>query len=810
MSSTLLSEFVVLFFATNSRQPPSIKKEQGKAWVRPGAMAQPMASSVDIGWHDGKPRVVSQDVREYMQGSARAHRPQAAAAHAPAGRLPRPRSKNAPTPAKTVDYSRVPRNEVDAFTLRTPQDGRPTHGRGAAELVLDNAESLRQLEYLAHTSSAAGASARATAADLRQSATRGGDERGGVGRGGVAGCKGAVAARGASSLRHSSSTALPRATREKRSKGGAAMACSLMLLALAVQPAVSQMESGPVTPDSVFEAHDTLTRRAADEAVAECARGSHRTSGGVTSAGSAGCRYPRRAHAVEEGDELGKLLAPLYPWEFLLASEGGTWGRSPRHISRQDHRYFDAFRLYGDEQIHELLKNCRAVSDSRSNSTQMRHLEDVKLVKGRRDARTVAGPQPAPEGADAPLPADVSWMEVLGYYEEGYSVVVGHVDVRSRRIAAFVAGLEEQTGIPMRAHLQWTPPFTDAGGEHTGQLHEPPLDAWGAARGKQTGGAAAASGYERARLLEAPAREGVGDVFLLQLSGRQIIHAYEGRGVPAVQGAAAAGGGDASGLAQEQGQQGGAAVHDGPQEGAQGGGGVVEERGEKVEGMVVGEEVDERDMFTTLLRPGDTLYIPRGWTYESTTNTSFLESPSAHVALMAHVGAVSWQTVVHAAIKVVVEEEEASHPHFLGQRIPLLEQAAASLSHLFGGGQEAGEGRDRDDDERGRGGPAARAHLLDSVPAEIAAVWPCAGATLSLQDVLHWLVSALALSEVLPLPPQPTRSLAPAHALVRACARANDRACVRTHLHIHTHTHTHSKQENARAHGHTGTRNTGR
>ncbi len=72
----------------------------------------------------------------------------------------------------------------------------------------------------------------------------------------------------------------------------------------------------------------------------------------------------------------------------------------------------------------------------------------------------------------------------------------------------------------------------------------------------------------------------------------------------------------------------------------------------------MGEELDGRDMFSTLLRPGDTLYIPRGWAYESTTNTSFLESPSKHMAILASVAAVSWQTVVHAAIKVVAEEEE--------------------------------------------------------------------------------------------------------------------------------------------------------
>jgi hypothetical protein len=398
-------------------------------------MARPMASSVDIGWSDGKPRVVSQDVREYL-GAKAAHSP-LAACHAPAGRLPRPRSKNAPTPAKTVNYSRVPRNEMDAFTLRTaPWDS-------AASLCLDNAESIRQLEYLASSSRAV--SARASAAELSVASGRAPSPAG-------------VARRG-----HGGASACAR-TRAKQHEKGCVVACSLMLLALAVQPAESQVMSSPVTRDSVFEAHDTLTRQAADEEVAECTRGSHRTAGGVTSAGSSACRYPRRAHAVEEGDQLGKLLAPLYPWEFLLASAGGTWGSSPRHISRQDHRYFDAFRLADEAQIQELLKSCRAVSDSSSNRTRMRHLEDVKLVKGRGESRTVVGRQLAPASEDAAaLPDDVSWSEVLSYYEEGYSVVVGHVDMRSQRVARFVAGLEHATGIPMRAHLQWTPPFTHAG-----------------------------------------------------------------------------------------------------------------------------------------------------------------------------------------------------------------------------------------------------------------------------------------------------------------------------------------------------------
>lgn len=66
------------------------------------------------------------------------------------------------------------------------------------------------------------------------------------------------------------------------------------------------------------------------------------------------------------------------------------------------------------------------------------------------------------------------------------------------------------------------------------------------------------------------------------------------------------------------------------------------------------------------------MYIPRGWTYETSTNASFLEHTSVHVALLAQSSAVSWETVMHAAIKVVAEEEEASHTHFLNLHIPLL------------------------------------------------------------------------------------------------------------------------------------------
>ena len=194
------------------------------------------------------------------------------------------------------------------------------------------------------------------------------------------------------------------------------------------------------------------------------------------------------------------------------------------------------------------------------------------------------------------------------------------------------------------------------GGEHTGQLHEPPLGALGAPHGAQAAGASEGGGHAGALLRETLAREDGGDVFLLQLSGRQVVHAYQGPKLP--QGPEAKLQAHAAAARHQQKDDGGAAVHARAQEG----GGMVEEPDERaeerVEGMVVGEELDGRDMFTTLLRPGDTLYIPRGWAYESTTNTSFLESPSKHMAILASVAAVSWQTVVHAAIKVVAEEEE--------------------------------------------------------------------------------------------------------------------------------------------------------
>ncbi len=147
-------------------------------------------------------------------------------------------------------------------------------------------------------------------------------------------------------------------------------------------------------------------------------------------------------------------------------------------------------------------------------------------------------------------------------------------------------------------------------------------------------------------LREALAREDGGDVFLLQLSGRQVVHAYQGRKLPqttklpqgpkelpqAPKAPKLPSGpelqADAAAARHQQENEGGAAVHSRAQEG----GGMIEEPDERaeerVEGMVVGEELDGREMFTTLLRPGDTLYIPRGIIHgcrnESTTPCEFL------------------------------------------------------------------------------------------------------------------------------------------------------------------------------------------
>lgn len=96
---------------------------------------QPIGSSVDIGWSDGKPREVTKDTQEYLSsaGGARVGESQIS------GRAPRPRSKNAPKPALTVNYQDVARNETDNVNLEQAT---------LEDLLLQNAEAVKQFEYL--------------------------------------------------------------------------------------------------------------------------------------------------------------------------------------------------------------------------------------------------------------------------------------------------------------------------------------------------------------------------------------------------------------------------------------------------------------------------------------------------------------------------------------------------------------------------------------------------------------------------------------------------------------------------------------
>ena len=107
----------------------------------------------------------------------------------------------------------------------------------------------------------------------------------------------------------------------------------VMLLALLISPVLSQIPRG-----SAYE--DGVDRTAAWDAMLECRRGMHRTASDVTTSGNGSCRRPRRAHTVDDNDHFGKLIAPLLPHEFLLPSSGGSWGLSPRHISRRDEEHF--------------------------------------------------------------------------------------------------------------------------------------------------------------------------------------------------------------------------------------------------------------------------------------------------------------------------------------------------------------------------------------------------------------------------------------------------------------------------------------
>ena len=124
------------------------------------------------------------------------------------------------------------------------------------------------------------------------------------------------------------------------------------------------------------------------------------------------------------------------------------------------------------------------------------------------------------------------------------------------------------------------------------------------------------------------------------------------------------------------------------------------------------------------------------WQFETSTNASFLDAPSVCVSVLAHVRSLSWETVLHAAVKVVAEEEEASAPHFLGVRMPLLEEFVASVSQLVetathtpdagASNEESSAGDEGSSGPRRRGQSLRRksgSHLLGRSPAELMPSW---------------------------------------------------------------------------------------
>jgi len=275
-------------------------------------------------------------------------------------------------------------------------------------------------------------------------------------------------------------------------------------------------------------------------------------------------------------------------------------------------------------QMDEVLKRSSALADTSGKYARMRNLEDIKFVQGRSTSRTILALADAPSarhnsnaasaaeirgGVGSDGGSEVSWEEANGYFNEGFSVVLAHADVRSAPLARFVEGVEAELGVPLRAHLQWTPAMSEGvclcvcacvshtwhevckqiylrmgvclcegGGEHTGHFLESlAADRQGQPQrgdvGEENGG-------------EGP-REVGGDVFLLQLTGRQIVHVYQGARLETRE--------TEADMFMTSGTPRNNLLYDPT---------VYQSRGGRggVEGMVVGEELDDRYMFSTMVR----------------------------------------------------------------------------------------------------------------------------------------------------------------------------------------------------------------